>query len=557
MLHLITAFMASAMLTCTSTGTLQEAGAPAVPAAYQKLISKDTRFVFYMKNPSRVLHEAKSLDLGTVPEPTLSAGMRLPFTTEQPIQADQFFIAWSDALPKLFDMPELHVATTIPADMVGKLEPKPGYSIEYEGRIAIFTLKKGGTWKMPEHAGCSLIDSLPEADVAAAFEGTEIGSTLSEYLNEYLQMAPMMFGARMEESIRGAEKYGESGISKAIKSATQDFQNHVEQVLSTIRSTRIVSAGMDIGENAVTVDVDIRLTEDMTTTSSFDEHLIDQLPPALPLYLALSGPAARWITQIEFDVLEGFLINKEEQIARFEALKTQWNTMTGLIDRGMTVGMSLNTKYQWSNVQTTDGAAFLSACNEVMKDLGKLDVGISTKPNGSDSWKMDIDGMRIGKLMETSPQQQQVIADRFGGTYGTSAVRSGNLVMAKQYPFDAPKFPVFDQDQTLSNRLKGAQVENLIVGVAADLGLMARHAAVKNMERQGNTDKARMIKATLPREPIAMHADLTLMSPREVGLSIDFPTKPYLEYFRRLEAMQADRDAAPQTPPNTPGATRP
>ena len=536
----MTALLAFTAIICTPALAVQKTESSPVPDAFRKLISQDARFVFFIKNPSRLIAEIKSLEImDVVPPPTLSEGMELPFTTGKPIIADQFFIAWADELPQFFNSPSLHVATRIPAGQVGKLKPNPGYSIEYQGQIAIFTLKKGETWKMPAKADNPILAALPDADIGAALNGKEMGEAMSANLQGLLETAPLMFGVRMKESIRGSEKYGDTAVSKAIKSVTKDFQNLVGELIPTVRSTKLLTAGINLGTDSVKVDAAMHFTENLPDSEPFDAHLIDQLPPGLPIYMALNGSAARWVSQIEFDVLEGFLISKEEQVAKFEALKTQWNTMVGLIDSGITVGMSLDTAYQWSNVQTKDGAAFLSSCNAVMKDLGELNVGITTKPNGTDCWHMDIDGLKIGKLMGATKQAQLGFADQFGGNYGTSAIRSGNLVMAKQYPVDEPKFPIFDQDRTLFTRLKGSNTNNLIVGVAADLGRIIRRDTTKALEMQGKTASAKAAKEMVPNELIALHIELSRASPRQIELAVDVPLKRAMSYFSKLTKLES------------------
>ena len=103
----------------------QEKTSSPVPAEFQSLISKDAKCVFFMKNPARVMNEAKSLGIvKELPPTTLSKGMELPFTSEKPIQADQFFIGWSNEFPQLFEEPVMHLATRIPADQVNKLKPR-------------------------------------------------------------------------------------------------------------------------------------------------------------------------------------------------------------------------------------------------------------------------------------------------------------------------------------------------------------------------------------------------------------------------------------------------
>ena len=545
-------------IACTPAVAGQTTESSPVPDEYRKLISKDARFIFFMKNPSQVIAEIKSLAIvKDIPPPTLSEGMELPFTTNKPITADQFFIVWADELPQFFNQPSLNVATRIPADQVGKLKPNPGHSIEYQGQIAIFTLKKGETWKMPKEGNNPMLTALPDADIGAAIDGRENGEAMSANLKELLYTTPLMFDERMKESIPDSEKYGDTAVSNAIKSVTKDFQNLVGELLPTVRSTKLLTAGINLGKDSVKVDAALHFSEDLPGRDPFDGQLIDQLPPGLPLYMALNGPAARWLSQIEFDLLEGFLISDAEQVAKFEALKTQWNKMIGLIDGGITVGMSLNTAYQWSNVQTTDGVAFMAACNAVMKDLGELNVGITTKSNGTDRWTMDIDGLKIGKLLGATKEAQLGLANVFGGNYGTSAVRSGNLVMAKQYPVRAPEFPMFDQDRTLFTRLKGPDTDNLIVGVAADLGLLIRRDTVKTLEMQGKKESAQAVKRVVPNELIALHIDLSRAGSRQIELSADFPLKRAMNYFNKLATLEDDqpkrtKDAAGRSEVRTP-----
>ena len=532
----LTSVIAAAMAACSPAAAEQEKTSSPVPAEFQSLISKDAKFVFFMKNPARVMNEAKSLGIvKELPPTTLSKGMELPFTSEKPIQADQFFIGWSNEFPQLFEEPVMHLATRIPADQVNKLKPKKDFSIEYVGDIAIFTTSPNQTWKKPEETSNPMLTALPDMDIAAALDGDKMGEMMSSNVQEFLYTLPMMFESRMKEYAKGAAKYADPVVSKAIQGATKDFQDLIGEVLPTVRTADTLTAGINFRADTLDLDVVMHLKEDMPPSDAFDDHLVDQLPPGLPVYLALNGQAARWISLIEFDVLEGFLMNKADQVAKFDALKTQWGKMVKQIKGGITVGMSLNTAYQWSNIQVDDGAAFMAACNAVMGDLGTLGVGIKTKPSGTNSWQMEIDGKEIASLMGGPQAEQQAIAEQYGGSYGTSAVRSGNLVMAKQYPIDAAKFPMDAQDQSLFKRLKTSDSERMIVGIAADLGLMIQQDFLKQMKREKANPKAmKTLQATLPKGLIALHINLNRVDDRQIGLAVDFPLAQAIEYSKTL-----------------------
>lgn len=529
-----------AVTTACSTAVAEQEKTPSpVPAEFQRLISKEAKFVFFLKNPARVMNEVKSMGMvEDMPPTTLSKGMELPFTSEKPIQADQFFIGWSNEFPQLFEEPVMHLATRIPADQVNKLKPKKDFSIEYVGDIAIFTTSPNQTWKKPEETGNPMLTALPDMDIAAALDGDKMGEMMSSNVQEFLYTLPMMFESRMKEYAKGAAKYADPVVSKAIQGASKDFQDLIGEVLPTVRTADTLTAGINFQADTLDLDVVMHLKEDMPPGDAFDDHLVDQLPPGLPVYLALNGQAARWISLIEFDVLEGFLMNKTDQVAKFDALKTQWGKMVDQIKGGITVGMSLNTAYQWSNIQVDDGAAFMAACNAVMGDLGKLGAGIKTKPTGTNSWQMNIDGKEIARLMGGSQAAQQAIAKQYGGEYGTSAVSSGNLVMAKQYPLDAPQFPMAAQDQSLFKRLKGSDSERMIAGVAADLGLLIQRNFLERMKRDKTNPKSiETLQQTNPKGLIALHINLSRVDDRQIGLAVDFPLARAIEYSKTLSNL--------------------
>ncbi|MAJ46318.1 MAG: hypothetical protein CBC35_03265 [Planctomycetes bacterium TMED75] len=516
-----------------------------VPADFQALVDKDAKFVFFIKDTAELIIDLKQMNIAPPDQKTtLQEALPLHFTSTKPIQADQFFMGWSQEDPALFEMPLMHFATRIPTDQVGKLKPKTGYEIEYQGDIAIFSSKPNQSWTSPNATGNPIFGVLPDMAIGGGMDGKGLGTRIASLSGLATGMAagalPGAAGEGLRKAASGAKKYSDPIVYKAIQGVMKDAVKKAAELAKPLAGAKFLTMGMDTADGSITFNAYIHLLKPMQRTESFDQHLIDELPPGLPIYMALSTSAAQWMTGIEFDIIEGFLLTKAEQVPKFNEMKKQFNTAGNLIRGGLTMGMGINGGYQWSNVEVSDAAAFMSANQAIMTQLGTLGIGINTKQVGTNSWRMDVDGKKIAGLIGGSPEAQTEIEDQYGGSFGVTGVASGNVVMGKQFPFDRPTFPDTKRDDPLPAMLNQSASGQLICAMTADLAslmYMEMQKSMKRDKRTRGTVDAKAFAAAAPSELIALRIALTSPDPSRLVLSVHVPAQKAQAYHRQLEKI--------------------
>ena len=233
-------------------------------------------------------------------------------------------------------------------------------------------------------------------------------------------------------------------------------------------------------------------------------------------------------------------LTKAEQVPKFNEMKKQFNTAGNLIRGGQTMGMGINGGYQWRNVEVSDAAAFMSANQAIMTQLGPLGLGSTTKAVGTNSWRMDVDGKKIAGLIGGSPEAQTEIEDQYGGSFGVTGVASGNVVMGKQFPFDRPTFPDTKRDDPLPAMLNQSASGQLICAMTADLAslmYMEMQKSMKRDKRTRGTVDAKAFAAAAPSELIALRIALTSPDPSRLVLSVHVPAQKAQAYHRQLEKI--------------------
>ncbi|MED5508291.1 MAG: hypothetical protein VX684_10680, partial [Planctomycetota bacterium] len=169
---------------------------------------------------------------------------------------------------------------------------------------------------------------------------------------------------------------------------------------------------------------------------------------------------------------------------------------------------------------------YVKLSDQVMSQVGTLDIGVDVSKRSARSWKMVVDGKEVASLIGGGPMEQERAAKKYGGTFGVSYVVVGDLVMAKQFPLDKPDFPKPDRGLQLASHLTGHGGGHLIASMAMDMGSMIEHMA----GRGGGTPPAA--------PELAMSLVLSSPSPDRLELAFSMPSTATAKYAKALEAQR-------------------
>ncbi|MEC8733983.1 MAG: hypothetical protein VXX86_03330 [Planctomycetota bacterium] len=505
----------------------RDAGASVVPEEYAALVGADTKFAVYLKEPAKMI----GLVNGMIPE-----GSKVPTTIEEFFEGvvtsdtktpvDQPILVWGSQMPSLFMHGNVHIATRVPKDVVGKITVAKDDSVDFVGDIMVLTIAadKNG-WSKPAKAGSPVLDAMPDAGLAISIEGKQVGTQLGDMDMMPSGMFMEWVNARLGSFSQGAKRYADPALTAALQGVGKDVSTLVNQLSSPLKSTEMLGLAIDLDSTTLSVKASVHLGKELEFGGTFNPYLTSQLPEGMPMYLALGSDALRWITQLEFDMIEGFTLTKTEQVKKFAALGKTWQQMVAQ-QRGAAAAMTLDTKYQWINFDVKDTDEYVKLSDQVMSQVGTLDIGVDVSKRSARSWKMVVDGKEVASLIGGGPMEQERAAKKYGGTFGVSYVVVGDLVMAKQFPLDKPDFPKPDRGLQLASHLTGHGGGHLIASMAMDMGSMIEHMA----GRGGGTPPAA--------PELAMSLVLSSPSSDRLELAFSMPSTATAKYAKAVHAQR-------------------
>ena len=522
----VLAVLAAANLPATAA---HDSAASVVPDDYRALVGPDTKFAVFVKDPAKMINVVNGMvDKADRVPATIGEFFQGVVTSEAKAPVDQPILVWGSQMPSLFMHGNIHIATRVPKDLVGKVTVAKNDSVDFVGDIMVLTVAadKNG-WSKPATGGSPVLDALPDAGLAISLDGKQVAMQLGEMDAMPSAMFMEWANERLKSFSEGAKRYADPALTAALQGVGKDVSTLMNQVSTPLKSADMLGLAIDLDSTTLSARVLVHLGEQLTFEGTFNPYLTSQLPEGMPMYLAMGSDALRWITQLEFDMIEGFTLTKADQVKSFAALSKSWQQMVAQ-QRGAAAAMTLDTKYQWINFDVKDTDEYVKLSDQVMSQVGTLDIGVDVSKRSARSWKMVVDGKEVASLIGGGPLEQERAAKKYGGTFGVSYVVVGDLVMAKQFPLDKPDFPKPDRGLKLASHLNGHGSGHLIASMAMDVGTMIEH-----MEGGFGGDPAGAPE--LPMSPV-------LSSPEPDRLELAFSI-PSTATFKYIKAVQADAAA--------------
>ena len=537
-----TALCIASSLLATPAQASDAVGQIAVPSDYRALVGSEAKFVIFVDQPAELTKVCNGFGLpkGDGIPTTMSKFFDGIITSKNDNPIDQPILVWCNDMPSLFMQSSIHIAMRVPSDVVGKVTVSKKDAVDFVGDIMVLTkaVDKDG-WKKPKNPGSPVLDSLPVADIAIAVDGHKIGQQIEQLTLLPMGMLMEHAQSRLKSSAKSSKKYADPIVANVVSGAMKDLTTLMKQLEAPLKSTQMLTMAVDVSEKTISLDMDLKVKKSIDVGGGFDDYLIEQLPPGMPMYVAISPEALRWMSQAEFDIAEGLMITNADQVKGFEAVGKSMMSMAAQ-QQGATLTMTLDTKYQWMNTSTKDGDTYIKAFNQMMSEVSTLGIGITTSKRSDQSWKMVVDGKKLATLIGGSEFEQESHSKKYGGTYGVSYVESANLVMTKQYPLDKPEFPKGTGTIKLSQYLNGSNDGHLIASMAMDLGRIIEHTMRQENKAMGKSKKEGQNpdQATPPKAPeLPMNLVLSSSDSKQINLSFTMPSTKTFNYMKALDAF--------------------